>query len=299
MRILVTGAAGDFGRDLVPWLARRHDVRATDLRPVDLPGEFVTADLGDPEQVTGLAEGMDAVIHLAALLPKSEYTTAQYVAANVLAPQLLAEESLRAGVKRFVYISTVWAAGHGEEAPPPIDVEVAPRPVCMYGLTKLQGEIAMEYYARQQGLSVIVARACGYVRHPDCDAEGDVDWETADLASLANWLTMPGGKLFSPGDLGPALETAVSLPDVTFARCLLGLTNPFTAADAALGRTDPVGAWEKYFPGARECFAGLGFQPPSLSFYYSNASARDLLGFRQQITLADVISEWRLREGPR
>lgn len=299
MRILVTGAAGDFGRDLVPWLAQRHDVRATDLRPATPPCEFVPADLSAPEQVSGLCEGMDAVIHLAALLPTAQHTTMTYLNGNTRAVHLLAEEALRAQVKRFVFISTVWVAGHGEEGPPPLDETVAPRPVCMYGLTKYYGELAVEYYARNFGLSALILRACGYFRFPGCDAEGEVDWDEVDLASLAGRLTSPGGKLFSPGDLGSVMEAAVNLPEVGFERCLLGLDMPLTAADAALGRTDPVAAWDKYYPGATECFAGLGFTPPPLNYYYSNARLRARLGFRQQISLADVISAWRLREGPR
>lgn len=299
MRILVTGAAGDFGRDLVPWLAQRHEVRATDLRPATPPCEFVAADLSDPAQVDGLCEGVEAVIHLAALLPTAPHSTMDYLAGNTRAVHLLAEEALRAQVQRFVFVSTVWVAGHGEEGPPPIDETVAPQPVCLYGLTKYYGELAIEYYARNRGLSAVVLRACGYQRFAGCDAEGEVDWETVDLAALAGRLTSPGGKLFSPGDLGPVMAAAVSRPEVDFARCLLGLDMPLTAADAALGRTDPVAAWEKYYPGAAECFAGIGFTPPPLTYYYSNARSHVLLGFRQQITLADLISAWRLREGPR
>lgn len=300
MRILLTGAAGDFGRDLAPWLARNHEVVCTDLRPCDTSYEFHVADLCDPAAVSGLCDGCDAVIHLAALLPKSDYGTPAYMDANVKAVALLAEEAIRAGVKRFLYISTVWATGHGtEEGTFRIDEQTPPTPVCMYGVTKYLGETMVEYYSRNHGLSVIVLRATGYLRHAAFDASGDIDWEQADLPSIAARMTTPGAKLYNPGDLGPIFDAALSLPDVPFDRLLIGLSSPFADVDAELCQSDPVAAWEKYYPGAAEFFAATGHQPPSYTHVYDNARCREVIGFQMSYELGDVISAWRLQEGSR
>ena len=100
MKILITGAAGDFGCDLAPWLAREHEVRLTDARLPQTALPFTKADLTNPDQVSGLCDGVDAVIHLAALLPKGQYRTSAYIEANATAVALLAEEALRAAFAR-------------------------------------------------------------------------------------------------------------------------------------------------------------------------------------------------------
>ncbi|MEN6400525.1 MAG: NAD(P)-dependent oxidoreductase [Armatimonadia bacterium] len=297
MRILITGAAGDFGRDLAPWLAAHHDVRVTDARPVETDLEFVQADLCDRDSLTGLCDDVETVIHLAALLPKDQYRTNAYFEANAAAVALLAEEALRADVRRLIYISTVWATGHGiEEGTFMINEATPPTPVCMYGLTKYLGEVTAEYYSRKHKLSVTVLRACGYLRHPDFDATGQADWPTADLASIAGRFTNPAAKLFNPADLGHLLENALRRPQTGFERFLVGLSLPFTAADAELCRHEPVAAWDKYYPGAADCFAGLGFEPPSFTHTYDNRRSRDELGFAMRYTLQDVINEWQRRQ---
>ncbi len=74
MRILVTGASGNVGSHVVPELVRRgHSVRAMTFRagrwaaPADV--EIVRGDITDPQEVTRAVEGVDAVIHLAAVIP--------------------------------------------------------------------------------------------------------------------------------------------------------------------------------------------------------------------------------------
>jgi nucleoside-diphosphate-sugar epimerase len=300
MRVLITGAAGDFGRDLAPWLAKQHEVVCTDTRPLETPFEFHLADLCEVTDVNGLCDGIDAVIHLAALLPKSQYRTQAYIAANMEAVSLLAEEAVRAQVKRFLYVSTVWATGHGtDEGVFRINEQTPPRPVCMYGVTKYQGEVMAEYYARNHGLSTVILRATGYLRHEAFDAEGEIDWEAADLASVASRITGPGAKLYHPGDLGPIFEAALNLPQVGCERLLIGLTAPFADEDEALCRENPVAAWEKHYPGAAEFFAASGHQPPPYTHLYDNARARQVLGCEMQYDLGDVISAWRLQEGSR
>jgi nucleoside-diphosphate-sugar epimerase len=167
----------------------------------------------------------------------------------------------------------------------------------MYGITKYQGELLAEYYARKHGLSTIVLRAAGYLRHEAFDAGGEIDWEQADLASIAARITTPGAKPYNPADLGRIFEGALALPDVNFERILIGLTSPFSDEDAELCRVNPVAAWEKYYAGAAGFFAAVGHQPPPYTHLYDNTRSRELLGFGTQYDLGDVISAWRLQEG--
>lgn len=295
MRILITGGAGEFGRDLVPWLAKRHDVRATDIVAAQCPCEFIQADLRDPDQVRSLVEGVEAVIHLAVLLPTKEYPTADFVDVNAKATALLCEAAAGAGVARMVYVSTVWATGHGDEQPSPVDESAPWRPVEMYGLTKLQGELAAEFFARVRGLSTLVLRMCGYVRCSEFAPDGSVDFDTADLGAIARDLLRPGQKPCNPNDLGEVMDAAATREGIEFERIIVGNRVPWRAEDSATLRTDPISVVERHYPGARELFAAFGPAPGPVGSFYNTAKAREVLGWEQEYSVTDIVAAFQRR----
>jgi len=299
VKLLVTGAAGDFGRDLVPLLARDHEVRATDVVATSPPCEFVQADLLDAEALPVLVEGRDAVVHLAAKLPPRQPTTRECFDVNATASALVMEAAAAAGVRRLVYVSTVWATGHGpEEEPRPIDEDAPWRPICCYGVTKLLGEMAAEYYARMTDLSVTVLRMCGYARCPSLGPDGWMDWARPDWPELVLHLTRPGQKLFDPLDLLDAVGAALDM-EHRFARYVVGQQWPFQAEDAETLRTEPERAWDRYYAGALELFSELGVHPAELHFFYSVRRFSEATGWRQRLTLDQVARRYLARRGDR
>lgn len=114
LTVLVTGARGFVGRELVPRLLHRgHRVRGLVRQlphPEDrLDGEmdWWQADLGRPDQVEGAAEGCDRVVHLAGTSP----TAVAAVEPDGVhrADRTLAGEAERAGVSRFLFMSALGA----------------------------------------------------------------------------------------------------------------------------------------------------------------------------------------------
>ena len=114
LRVLVVGADGFLGRHLLPRLAgRRHLVRAThfgeagerlkELGAVD----WREVDLTRPDDVRGLAEGCDVVVHLAGLFSRAGAQTLAQV--HGTGTRNLLAECDRAGVDRFVYVSVLGA----------------------------------------------------------------------------------------------------------------------------------------------------------------------------------------------
>jgi nucleoside-diphosphate-sugar epimerase len=145
--ILVTGANGFIGQHLVrKLLDGGHPVRGTRFneRPLyffsEEEIEWRDIDLRKPATLQGIAEDVACVYHLAAI-PNNDYskTWEEFQAVNVFGTAALLEEAGRAGVQRFVYISTVEAAGYGDGVNPRRETDI-PHPDNRYGESKLQAE---------------------------------------------------------------------------------------------------------------------------------------------------------------
>ncbi|PTS84497.1 epimerase, partial [Sphingomonas sp. HMWF008] len=104
MRVIVTGAAGFLGQQVVARLSARHDVVATDLAPCPGPAA-VMGDLGDAGTLDRLfATPCDAVIHLATMPGGAcESDPERGWRVNVDTTQALIAAAMHGGARRFVY----------------------------------------------------------------------------------------------------------------------------------------------------------------------------------------------------
>lgn len=107
MRILITGAMGRLGCELVPACAARgHTVRGMNRRPPpprSAAAEWVRADLADGRGLRKALEGCDAVVHLAWLPHRGPRTRA----VDVRGTARLAAAAGDAGVAHLIYTSIV------------------------------------------------------------------------------------------------------------------------------------------------------------------------------------------------
>lgn len=291
MKILVTGSAGDVGSALLPQLAKRFDAVGFDLRQHE---GGIQGDLTDYDQVHAALDGVSAVVHMAVLLPGRSKRHGDFVDANIKATTTLLQAAVDRKVKRFVYCSTVWASGHGLTEPYlPIDEDVPCAPICIYGQTKWLGESMTEWYARQFGLETVVIRFCGFHRVKGYDADGNIDWASADVPSLFLRYLGAGFKLMDPVDLGAAFGQAVEGVSVVGQRFIVGVYTPYAATDAAALRSMPAAVIERYYPGVPRFLEELGIEIPSVSFYFNHEKTRTRLGFRSRHDLGDLMRSYR------
>jgi nucleoside-diphosphate-sugar epimerase len=157
VKILLTGHTGFVGQSLLRHLnAEKIDV-TTVGRGRDSDVVVRTID-GDTIWDRGMF-GVDAVVHLAAHVHKmSEPNSARYFEVNVGGTENLAKEAANAGVKRFVYISSVKACGESSHPGVPLSPDAACTPSDPYGRSKLAAEKILHRIGDETGMEIICLR---------------------------------------------------------------------------------------------------------------------------------------------
>jgi len=170
-RVLVTGGTGFIGRHLTERLLAlgvpvrifaRSPERAAPLAAQG--ADVVVGDLADSDSIRGLAEGCRTVFHCAAWMGRPYRDQAAW-AANVVGAEAVAAEAMRAGVERFVHLSSITVYGPVRAG---VVTEASPRwtGVELYGDTKIAGEDRLRA-AAGRGLPLVIARP-GLVFGPRC-----------------------------------------------------------------------------------------------------------------------------------
>jgi nucleoside-diphosphate-sugar epimerase len=145
VRILVTGGTGFVGSHLVEALLERgHEVLCLVRDEAKARGLFgarcpalVRGDLFDRAALRTACEGVEAVAHLAGLT--SARGRAEFFRVNAGGTRALAEAVAGAGVRRFVYVSSLAAAGPAPRGAP-LRADDGAGPVSHYGASKRAGE---------------------------------------------------------------------------------------------------------------------------------------------------------------
>lgn len=166
MMVLLTGASGFVGKAVL----KTAQQRSLEIRPV-----FRSMDSakGHPEAVlvSGLdgaadwsqaLKGVDVVIHAAArahiMREEALDPLAEYRRVNVEGTLNLARQAAVAGVRRFVFISSIKVNGEATAPGRPFTADDAPAPEDAYGLSKSEAEAQLKQLAQEMGMEVTIIR---------------------------------------------------------------------------------------------------------------------------------------------
>jgi nucleoside-diphosphate-sugar epimerase len=170
VKVLVTGGAGYVGAELVDQLLESgHDVRALDVmlhsqedvaaRLGELGVELQRGDVRDPDARKRALEGVEAVVHLAAIVgdPACGRDPELSNAVNVEGTAALVADARAGGVERFLFASTCSNYGRMADPTVPIDETGELRPVSLYAEQKVAMERSL-LEGEQNGLAATCLR---------------------------------------------------------------------------------------------------------------------------------------------
>jgi nucleoside-diphosphate-sugar epimerase len=166
MKFLITGANGFVGRALGAELLRRgHFVRAAVRAADKFSDDVAPVAVGDIDDTTDWSEALrdvEVVIHLAARVHVMRETDADPLAefrrVNLEGTANLARQAASAGVRRFVYVSSVGVNGLLTGIDQSFSETDVPSPHNAYALSKWEAEQSLRSISAEIGLEVVVVR---------------------------------------------------------------------------------------------------------------------------------------------
>lgn len=159
MTVLLTGSNGFIGSHLLPVIREK-----TAVRPVYRGGAgencaevFYVDDINGSTNWSGAFDNVDAVVHLAGVAHTRDCSNERIIEVNTFGTLNLARQAAQAGVKRFVFLSSVKVHGETSGQAPFVHSDAA-SPLDIYGESKLETEQGLFKLAEEEGIEIVIIR---------------------------------------------------------------------------------------------------------------------------------------------
>jgi nucleoside-diphosphate-sugar epimerase len=166
MAILLTGSNGFVGSALRELLIKKQTYVRCVVRVLNsgqsAKNEFVVDNLSSQTDWTSALRDIKQVVHLAARVHVMNDTSsdplAEFRRVNVEGTCNLARQAAAAGVRRFVYLSSIKVNGEFTETGCPFTADDVPAPEDPYGVSKHEAEHLLRQIASDSGMEVVIIR---------------------------------------------------------------------------------------------------------------------------------------------
>ncbi len=160
--VLVTGANGFVGAAVLQRLALMNGFSPRAAVRNAVHAQQVSIDLAAPSNWRPALQGLNCVVHCAARVhvmnDRSSDPLAAFRKVNVEGSLSLARQAAEAGVKRFIFLSSIKVNGEQTSLGQPYSADAMPAPLDAYGVSKLEAEQALRALAVETGMEVVIIR---------------------------------------------------------------------------------------------------------------------------------------------
>ncbi|MGL4748058.1 MAG: NAD-dependent epimerase/dehydratase family protein, partial [Shewanella sp.] len=165
-KVLLTGATGFVGSTLLARLKKQSEIQVVVTTRKDTPETDVnTIFVGDVDGATDFSVALrdtDTVIHCAArahiMSDDVPDALSEYRRVNVAGTLNLAQQAVKYGVKRFIFISSIKVNGESTTSKPKFTAFDIPAPLDAYGQSKMEAEQALFELSRETSMEVVIIR---------------------------------------------------------------------------------------------------------------------------------------------
>lgn len=159
-KVLLTGATGFVGKAIEKKLLLNGDYVIPASRNPVKPNS-VSLDLEKDFDLTEQLTDIEIIIHAAArvhCMNDSEEDEQRYTDSNVKGTIKLAKQAIKAGVKRFIFISSIKVNGESTTDRKPFSSTDIPSPEDAYGQSKYKAETVLLDLAKASGMEIVIVR---------------------------------------------------------------------------------------------------------------------------------------------
>ncbi|MEJ3626004.1 SDR family oxidoreductase [Vibrio vulnificus] len=180
MKILVTGYSGFVGRHLLNTLDSLENVNLLGRSQPDKCNQYLNTSIDSSSDYSAVLAQVNTVIHIAARVHVMNDEVAdpltEFRAVNTAGTMNLARQAAEAGVKRFIFVSSIKVNGESTTGKQAFTAQDTPSPEDPYGVSKAEAEEQLIALGKETDLEIVI------IRPPLVYGEG----VKANFASLMN-----------------------------------------------------------------------------------------------------------------
>ncbi|MEO3879133.1 UDP-glucose 4-epimerase family protein [Rheinheimera fenheensis] len=160
--VLLTGGSGFVGAALLQRLSGLNITAVGRTQPDNACGLFFNSDISSNSDYSAVLAGIKVVIHCAARVHMMDESSSDPLAAfrevNTFGTLNLARQAAAAGVKRFIFLSSIKVNGESTLVDKPFKYDDVAKPEDAYGISKAEAEAGLRQIAAETGMEVVIIR---------------------------------------------------------------------------------------------------------------------------------------------